>query len=193
MSYFSKKRFSLRQIVFLLSIVFAGIAVISYATVNIPNTFTSGTTISSSQVNSNFTALAIQMPGISWTTISQSNIDVRTSMVTLATVTVHATTSGYVVVRFDGYANADTGDRLVLAASNVADYGINDGHTQFEGDGDGHPFSHTRVYTVASGSSTTFYAVAYNSPVHRGGDGIASVYGTLTATFYPRKNDLAIM
>lgn len=57
MSYFSKNRFSLRQVVLLLTIVFIGVAVISYATVTIPNTFTSGTTISSSQMNDNFTAI----------------------------------------------------------------------------------------------------------------------------------------
>ncbi len=57
MSYFSIKRFSLRQVVILLSIVFAGIAIISYATVTIPNTFSSGSTISSSQMNANFTAV----------------------------------------------------------------------------------------------------------------------------------------
>ncbi len=57
MSYFSKNRFSLRQVVLLLTIVFIGVAVISYATVTIPNTFSSGTTISSSQMNDNFTAV----------------------------------------------------------------------------------------------------------------------------------------
>jgi hypothetical protein len=57
MSYFSKNRFSLRQVVLILTIVFIGIAVLSYATVTIPNTFTSGTTISSSQVNANFAAV----------------------------------------------------------------------------------------------------------------------------------------
>jgi len=58
MKYFSKKRFSMKQVVFLLSLVIAGIAIFAYAsTVTIPNTFTSGTTISSSQMNANFTAV----------------------------------------------------------------------------------------------------------------------------------------
>lgn len=58
MGYFDKKRFTMGQVVGLLSIVFLGAAVIAYAsTVTIPNTFTSGTTISSSEMNDNFSAV----------------------------------------------------------------------------------------------------------------------------------------
>ena len=49
MSYFNKRRFTMRQIVGLLIIVFLGITVIAYAAVNIPNTFAPNTTISASQ------------------------------------------------------------------------------------------------------------------------------------------------
>ena len=62
MKYFSKKRFTMRQVVGLLTGVFLGITVIAYAAVTVPNTFSSGTTISSSQVNANFTALGNAMP-----------------------------------------------------------------------------------------------------------------------------------
>ncbi len=62
--YFSKERFSLRQVVGMLTMVIVGISVIAYATVTIPYTFTSGTTAKSSEVNANFTALANAMPGI---------------------------------------------------------------------------------------------------------------------------------
>jgi len=57
MNYTNEKRYSLKQIVILLTIAFSLVSIISYAAVTIPNTFTSGTTISSSQVNDNFTAL----------------------------------------------------------------------------------------------------------------------------------------
>ena len=57
MSYFNKMRFTMRQVVGLLTIVFLGIAVIAYAA-SIPSTFSSGQTISSSAVNQNFQALA---------------------------------------------------------------------------------------------------------------------------------------
>lgn len=53
---FNKKRFTMRQVVGLLTVVFLGIAVIAYA-VNIPNSFTSGNPIRSSEVNANFNAV----------------------------------------------------------------------------------------------------------------------------------------
>lgn len=63
MKYFSKKSFTMRQVVGLLTIVFLGITVIAYAAVTVPNTFSSGTTISSSQVNANFTTLGNAISG----------------------------------------------------------------------------------------------------------------------------------
>jgi hypothetical protein len=54
---YSKKGFSPKWIVGLFSIIFLCVAVSAHAQVTIPYTFTSGTTISSSEVNSNFTAL----------------------------------------------------------------------------------------------------------------------------------------
>ncbi|GEM_PF-1375009 len=154
--------------------------------VSVPNAFTSGTTISSTQMNDNFKAIGNQMPGIDWATISESGIDVQTSAVTLATVSITAPTAGYVVVRFDGRANADTGDRLLLAASDTTSYSFSvDKCVVFEGDGNDHPFSHTRVYTVDAGIHS-FYAGAKNS-VNIAGDGKAYIYGMLIATFYPNK------
>jgi len=180
--------------VLMLTIAFVGIAVISYAVVvklpiihaTIPYTFTSGATISSSQVNANFTALTQQLPGVEWANISQTSIDVRTSTVNLAAITLNAPSAGYVVVRFDGVANASSGDNLILAASNISQtWGSNDGNVGFEGDGNHHPFSHTRVYAVSAGNNY-FYAVAQNY-VETSGTGLASIYGTLTATFYPNR------
>jgi hypothetical protein len=158
--------------------------------VTVPNEFTSGTTISSSQMNANFKAVGNQMPGVEWATISQSNINVRfatKSGATLATVTVSAPCDGYVVVRFDGSASADAGDELILAASDTPTWNTNDGAVSFFSDNKNyeHPFSHTRVYSVASGLHT-FYAVAQNW-VYTAGDGRAYIYGTLTATFYPNR------
>ncbi|MFZ3089719.1 MAG: hypothetical protein WA240_03755 [Nitrospirota bacterium] len=64
MKYFSKKSFTMRQVVGLLVVVFLGITVIAYAAVTVPNSFSTGTTISSSQVNANFTALGNAMPAV---------------------------------------------------------------------------------------------------------------------------------
>jgi formylglycine-generating enzyme required for sulfatase activity len=55
MSYFNKKRFTMRQVVGLLTVVFLGIAVIAYA-VSFSD-FTSGTTISASEMNAKLNAL----------------------------------------------------------------------------------------------------------------------------------------
>ena len=57
MSYFSDKKYTLKQVVIFLTIAFSLVTLVSYAAVTIPNTFTAGTTISSSQVNANFDAL----------------------------------------------------------------------------------------------------------------------------------------
>jgi len=55
MKYLNKKRFSMKQVAFLMSLVIVGVAVFAYASsLNVTNTFTSGTTISSSQMNTNF-------------------------------------------------------------------------------------------------------------------------------------------
>lgn len=131
-------------------------------------------------------AIACRESGINWTTINKSNINVRGSAVDLASVTITAPSTGYAVVHFDGHAIADTGDRLVLAASNISkEWGINDGSVGFEGDGNLHPFSHSRVYTVKEGSNT-FYAVAQNY-VNENGNGKAYIYGTLTVEFFKNK------
>lgn len=57
MNYFNKKSFTMRQVIGLLTIVFLGIAAITYA-VSIPNSFSNGQTISSGAVNQNFQTLA---------------------------------------------------------------------------------------------------------------------------------------
>jgi hypothetical protein len=55
MSYFNKKSFTMRQVIGLLTIVFLGISAITYA-VSFTD-FTSGTTISSSEMNTKLNAL----------------------------------------------------------------------------------------------------------------------------------------
>jgi hypothetical protein len=124
--------------------------------------------------------------GVNWANIKKTNINVRGSAVDLAVVTINAPADGYAVVRFDGDAIADTGDRLVLAASNASKQWLpNEGNVSFEGDNHCHPFSHSRVYGVSAGSNT-FYAIAQNY-VNENGNGKASIYGILTVTFFKNK------
>ncbi len=68
MSYFNRNRYS-ALVVLMMMFVFC-LALNSYAaSVTIPNTFTSGTTISSSQVNQNFSTLANAINSMSTNTI----------------------------------------------------------------------------------------------------------------------------
>ncbi len=155
----------------------------------IPYEFTANTPAVASEVNKNFNTLknkvnAKKPSGIDWKNINKTNIDV-TSDVVVATVALNTPSTGYVVVRFDGKAYADEGDRLILAASNDMNWHLNDGSVSFKGDNNAHPFSHTRVYEVEEGSYN-FYAVVRNY-VDTAGDGRASIYGTLTATYYYTK------
>ena len=94
--------------------------------------------------------------------------------------------AGTAVVRFDGTCYADSGDRMVMAASNTSQWGINDGNisVQIANANVGcRSFSHTRIYNVAAGTDT-FYAVGQNY-AEVAGSGLASVYGSLTVEFFP--------
>ncbi len=61
MDLFGKKRFSGRQVVGMLALSFLLMFAVSGA-VNLPNTFTAGTTISAGQVNANLAALNAGLP-----------------------------------------------------------------------------------------------------------------------------------
>ena len=122
--------------------------------------------------------------------IVQTNINLST-VKTMGQITINPTVSGRVIVSFDGQCWLSPGDRIVLAASNTASWGINDGHTEIEAIDANlnlRPFSHTRVYDVSAGSRT-FYAVAQNY-VETDGTGIASIAGSLTVQFIPASTSI---
>lgn len=127
-------------------------------------------------------------PMVKQNTIESVSTNLRTmGAVVLSTLIFDAPEAGRVSLRFDGYCVSDSGDRIVLAASNTQDWGIDDGCVGVQAS---HPnnkrraFSHTRVYDVLAGSDT-FYAVAQNY-VDENGSGIASVYGHLTLEYFPQ-------
>lgn len=94
--------------------------------------------------------------------------------------------AGTFVVRFDGTCYADSGDRMVMAASHDRNYGANDGNVGVEvanAATQSRSFSHTRIYTLGAGTDT-FFAVGQNW-VDENGSGMASVYGSLTVEFWP--------
>ncbi len=118
--------------------------------------------------------------------VEQVNANLRGAAVVLGQRTIDVSSAGKVLVQFDGNCASTDGDRIVLAASNTAGWGVNDGHVAVEAynsDINRHSFSHSRMYEVGAGSHT-FYAVGQNL-VETAGTGIASVYASLTIKFFP--------
>jgi hypothetical protein len=120
--------------------------------------------------------------------ISKTFINVRGNPVAVGQLTINAPVSGKVLVHFNGDCIPSSGDEIVLAASDQVDWGVNDGNVSVQNN-EG-CFSHIRVYSVAKGSHT-YYAVAQNY-VHTSGTGIASIYGSLTAEFFPNEINTAV-
>ncbi len=117
--------------------------------------------------------------------ITEVDIDL-TNQTVVGQVTLNPSTPGKVLVHFDGDCVSDVNDRIVLAASNTNTWDVNDGNVSVQAPGsdvDANSFSHTRVYDVTAGTHD-FYAIAHNY-VETGGSGIASIYGSLTAEFFP--------
>ncbi len=117
--------------------------------------------------------------------ISVTGVNVRGGTVVVGQVAIDVPTSGTVILNFDGQCTGSIGDRIVLAASSTKNWTSNDGNVGVEPVGNDYAiscFSHTRAYHVNAGQDT-FYAVVQNY-VNTGGSGVASVYGTLTATFF---------
>jgi hypothetical protein len=118
--------------------------------------------------------------------VNRPNVNLRGAPVVLAQLKVVAPASGKVILRFDGYCISSPGDRIVLAASQNGQWGANDGNVEVQAANDDvnqNSFSHTRSYDVGPGEHT-FYAVGQNVQ-KLGGNGIASVFGSLTAEWFP--------
>ncbi len=159
--------------------------------VTIPHTFTAGTTISSGDMNGNFTAVATQMPGVKATTVAAAPIAITpSSYANLASLTITAPTTGYVVLRFDGETNMGTlGDYLYLAASDVSNNtsstagAMGQSSTYVNAPSTGtniyRSFSHTIVIPVTTTGSHTYYALA------NGTADTDRIWGTLTVEFFP--------
>ena len=93
---------------------------------------------------------------------------------------------GNVLVHFDGVCVSDSGDRIVLAASDTLNWSVNSGSTEseaFNSDVNENSFSHTRVYPALTNNKDV-YATAENF-YETEGNGIATIYGSLTAVYFP--------
>ena len=129
---------------------------------------------------------ALHSQVIAHASIHQPSISLRGNAVVVGQITINAPANGRVILRFDGHCISSVGDRIVLAASETNNWGPNDGSVEVEAadaDVNSNAFSHTRSYGVDAGE-TTFYAIAQNS-VEMDGTGIASIFGSLTAEWFP--------
>jgi Secretion system C-terminal sorting domain len=118
--------------------------------------------------------------------IVQSNFNVEGAPVVLAEQTINVPATGKVIVRFDGLCISSDGDLIFLAASDTPNWGAYDGSSSIEipdGEFNKNSFAHVRTYDVSPGEHT-YYAVAENF-YEIYGNGIASLYGSLTVSYYP--------
>lgn len=122
------------------------------------------------------------LPFVEFETVNMTGLDMGNMEIqNLTQVRVDAPGPGHVVVRFDGNCHPSQGDRLVLAASNRPnDYDMNDGNIVVT---EATSFSHSRVYPVYDAGSYWYYAEGH--VIDQNGDGMVSIYGTFTATFFP--------
>lgn len=126
-----------------------------------------------------------------WTdTINHTQVVLNAGVIVLGQINVTLPTSGKVEVHFDGQCSSTVGDLIILAASNIPDWDVNDGNLgcfAWNSNVNTKSFSHTRVYNVTAGANS-FYAVGQNY-VCTNGSGYADVYGMLTVIFFPDSND----
>ncbi|MDI6801787.1 MAG: hypothetical protein QMD01_07050 [Thermodesulfovibrionales bacterium] len=193
--YFSKERFSMGQVVGLLAVIFIGITVLAYAAVNIPYTFTSGTTAKASEVNANFQALANSMPAVKTTYVATAENITSTTGVQIHSIQVTSPSTGNVIISASGtvcifnHTNGNT-DNVMLKVSTISgDVSTSsyEGLTAFTEPNTypSHfqnacvPFTIVRVFP-ASTSATTYYL---NARVNSGITGGA--YATLIAQYVP--------
>ncbi len=197
MNYLSKKRFTMRQVVGLLTIVFLGIAVIAYAAVTIPNTFSNGQPISSGQVNQNFATLGNAMPAVKTASNAYTVPYTNTSVASVASITVTPPVNGYIILT----GTTSIGIVQGVIANNYVNIYLattptgTDYYGYFRGPAsntllDNHfvPVSMTAVFPVAGGTPTTFYMNAERD--NSGWNNIFICYSAvdscrLTALFVP--------
>ncbi|MBI5043168.1 MAG: hypothetical protein HZC10_04930 [Nitrospirae bacterium] len=172
--------------------------VVAYAAVTVPNTFSSGTTISSSQVNANFTALGNAMPAVKTASLGAS-ATLTGSYSNVGSLTVTAPTAGFVQLTATGMAE-------ILGKTNAGYFflyvGLTDTSSGIPAEGNftrfyltdtatpaavtanyNIPYSVHSVFPVAAGANT-FYLVALETGSPSGGSG-RLWYNRITAIFVP--------
>lgn len=101
--YLSKDRFSLRQVVGMLTVAFLGVSVLAYAAVNLPFTFTAGSPARASEVNANFQATANAIPAMKTTYLQYSPL-INSTGTTVYSLQVTPPAAGKMLVTSTGIA-----------------------------------------------------------------------------------------
>lgn len=117
---------------------------------------------------------------------TQFGVNIEGPPVSVGQIDLNAPVSGKVLVNFAGTCIASNGDQVRLAASDQPNWAPGDGNVQYEPFSSDHnrtSFSHSRVYDVAPGDHH-YYAVIQNVEEFDG-SGLAVVYGSLSAQFFP--------
>jgi len=97
MKYLKINKYLIAITVSILTSVLLGISAIVYAQNALPNTFSPGTTISSSKVNENFTVLAQSMPGMK-TAMGSSSVTLSTEWQNVVSLTITPPMNGVLVL-----------------------------------------------------------------------------------------------
>ena len=127
--------------------------------------------------------------GVYFNGVSHDNIDLTNGPTNLSELSVHTNKNGNAMVIFDGTCVNDSGDQIILAASDMLSWGTENGSVSVEAlnnDINENSFSHTRVYPITT--TTNYYAVGQNYN-ETDGNGIASIYGSFIAIFFPEVID----
>ena len=207
MEYLQKKNYSLSQIVMILAATLLGIAAIGYASsVTLRPPFTSGTTISSSEMNANFTAIKAAVDDNhsritalehNKTKIAFSQDNTCCSTVTATakahqSVSIDAPSSGNVVVSFTGICTLShitgqhTSISYAISQTSGQTASPSRGAIQVPSPSPTGPYlfslSAQQVFPVSAGTATFYFNVDNTST---GAGGVTIGWGNLHALFIP--------
>lgn len=118
--------------------------------------------------------------------IIKTDFNVEGPPVNLATQTITVPSAGKLIARFDGMSITSSGDLVMFAVNDNqfwVSYDIAASVEVYDDQFNHSTFTHQRVYDVPAGSYT-FYALAQNN-YEIYGNGIASVFGNFSISFYP--------
>lgn len=124
--------------------------------------------------------------------IHQQNLILDEQLDLLDSITIDVQNPGKVEIRFDGALRSPFGRSILLAANDDITFGLQEGSVILQtndDDLDRHPFVHTQVFDVESGSHT-FYIMAQSQP----GTGSVEVdlNGSFLVKYYPETEVTAV-